>query len=365
MVWVPPVASSLDEFGANVPSWLQHLPTAVINYRWAGSSQTSDYAASNHNAEPEGQSPAFLSWPTPIHDTLFGYSWITKNLSPPNYGRRDVYVCGSYLGASLAAALALTESHSHHAMAVRGLVAYNGIYNWTTFLPDHPLRRAKEQDPADMAYSPTDDQPGSVFHYLQHQVPALFQSPADLFDPFASACLFFHTAGLLVPPDFETSSASSAFLRAVDLLAQGGLDPAASGAEEPLKAPRRGYLAFPPRKSTLKIPPTLLLHQTPPRAARSDASAQRRLPGRRKKRPVVRENNFATQAESLATAMRRSIEKLEFKERMRWDDEFDDLDGGAERRVQVADVGPSAGVTEFGDRGQAAVKMWLEEKMGL
>lgn len=155
-----------------------------------------------------------LHWPTPIHDVLFGYSWITQNLLPKYPKRKDVYICGSYLGASLAAGLALSESYPHARMAVRGLITYNGIYDWTTFLPDHPIHRPKgddriliesqlqklnrdlDEDSGPAATSPI------IAHY-QRRLEDLFGSPSGLFDNFASACLFFHTAGLFVPPTFH------------------------------------------------------------------------------------------------------------------------------------------------------------------
>ncbi len=64
-----------------------------------------------------------------------------------------------------------------------------------------------------------------MFRHLQNQVPAMFRSPADLFDPFASACLMFHTAPMHVPPDFSSSHASSPLARAIDALAGDEFDP--------------------------------------------------------------------------------------------------------------------------------------------
>lgn len=155
-----------------------------------------------------------LHWPTPIHDVLFGYSWICQNLQPKYPQRKDVYICGSYLGASLAAGLALSESYPHARMAVRGLLAYNGIYDWTTFLPDHPIHRPKGDDrilieeQLDKLNRDLDEDGGPaatspiIAHY-QRRLEDLFGSPSGLFDSFASACLFFHTAGLFIPPTFD------------------------------------------------------------------------------------------------------------------------------------------------------------------
>ncbi|EGZ68128.1 hypothetical protein NEUTE2DRAFT_74478 [Neurospora tetrasperma FGSC 2509] len=164
--------------------------------------------------EEEDISITPFHWPTPIHDVLFGYSWITQNLQPRYPQRKDVYICGSYLGASLAAGLALTESYPHARMAVRGLLAYNGIYDWTTFLPDHPIHRPKGDDrilieeqlhklnrDLDKDAGPAATSP-IIAHY-QRRLEDLFGSPSGLFDSFASACLFFHTAGLFVPTTFD------------------------------------------------------------------------------------------------------------------------------------------------------------------
>ncbi|KAK3948072.1 hypothetical protein QBC32DRAFT_401196 [Pseudoneurospora amorphoporcata] len=252
IIWIPPFAAR-DENDPNyhLPSWLHRFSVAVIHYRWSGlydderptpkpkpkpkvkpeadvepelddegyySSETSDRERKEEEelAEEEGESinRTPLHWPTPIHDVLFGYSWITQNLQPKWPQRKEVYICGSYLGASLAAGLALTESYPHARMTVRGLLAYNGIYDWTTFLPDHPIHRPKgddrilieeqlhklnrdlDEDGGPAATSPI------IAHY-QRRLEDLFGTPSGLFDSFASACLFFHTAGLFIPPTFD------------------------------------------------------------------------------------------------------------------------------------------------------------------
>jgi hypothetical protein len=311
----------------------------------------STFAASGHEFVKR------FAWPTPIHDTLFGYSWITANLAPEKFGRRNIYVYGSYLGASLAASLALTESHSHQRMAVRGLVAHNGIYNWTAFLPDSTIHKIQGANPCDLTPSEPE---GSAFHYLKQQTPTLFRRPSDLFDPFASACLFFHSAGMLVPPGFGPSALPPSLLRAIDELSAGRLGSDKPSAPPRTKVPRRGYFAFPPRRSTLKIPETLLLHETP--------QPSPLIAGRRGRRPSAErarsgENSFGTQATALASVMRRSIDKLELKERRKWDDEFQDWDGEAERRIQVVDVGPSRGEAELEGQGGEVVRLWIGEKM--
>ncbi|EAA28443.2 hypothetical protein GE21DRAFT_9275 [Neurospora crassa] len=242
IIWIPPFAAR-DETDPNyqLPSWLHTYSAAVIHYRWSGlyddrpqpklkpkieepdfddegyqSSETPNSKEEERlpKEEEEDISITPLHWPTPIHDVLFGYSWIIQNLQPRYPKRKDVYICGSYLGASLAAGLALTESYPHARMAVRGLLAYNGIYDWTTFLPDHPIHRPKGDDrilieeqlhklnrDLDKDAGPAATSP-IIAHY-QRRLEDLFGSPSGLFDSFASACLFFHTAGLFVPTTFD------------------------------------------------------------------------------------------------------------------------------------------------------------------
>ncbi|KAK3384180.1 hypothetical protein B0T24DRAFT_662548 [Lasiosphaeria ovina] len=467
LIWLPPFsashASNLKSESwdgsssppvADIPSWLPRYPTAVINYRWSPLSEDAPELPPPEN----GESIAPLRWPTPIHDVLFGYSWILNNLAPPDGERRDVYVCGSYLGAGLAAGLALTESHARQPMAVRGLVAYNGIYDWTMFLPDHPVRQhrgAKKDKPSSsssqtagrvklpslaslrrsFAKAPPENQ-DPAFRLLKQRMPALFDTPGDLFDPFASACLFFHSAALHVPPDFTTSvtatAAASDMSQAIDALASLSLSSASSssrwdeqgygdgdgdGDDEcprsdavllaATKAPRKGYLIFPPRRSTLVVPETLLLSSSSlssslssscrnnnsnappppppstttgaaaaaaaaaakavaPASASASASASAR-PTKAKRATMRRKlagdeqhqqqqkhhhhdpaekNNFTVQAHELGWLMQRSVAMVELKERMQRETEFEDSDARvaeAERRVQCESVSGEAG----------------------
>ncbi|TPX14643.1 uncharacterized protein E0L32_005335 [Thyridium curvatum] len=387
LICLPPFSPLGNDVVPPLPAFTRRYPTAVINYRWpdtvlsSTASSPSSRVSGEDEEEPDFTTP--LHWPTPIHDVLFGYEWITANLAPPERSRRDIYVYGSYLGAGLAASLALTESHSHQRMAVRGLAAYNGIYNWTTFLPDHPINSSKNLSSPGITTttsSPSvEGADGSAFHYLRSQIPALFNCPSNLFDPFASPCLFFHTSGMWVPPNFGTASASTlpqSLLDAIDALS---LDPlrddgvSAKAAEEEevlaLRPPRKGYLAFPPRQSTLKIPEALFLHQTAPQpapAARRRRRAATASNASTKRRRKAGENNFGTQAGALADLMRRSVDKLELKERLKWDEEFDGWEGEAERRVRVVDAGDGDGAGGgFGlaPGADEAIARWLEERM--
>ncbi|KAM7216160.1 hypothetical protein V8F06_008460 [Rhypophila decipiens] len=357
IIWIPPFpqepGSSHSDPAALLPSWLQQFPTAVINYRWAGLRQRETRAGSESPDEAAPPSP--LHWPAPLHDVLFGYSWIQKHLTPPDPIKRDIYICSSYLGASLAAGLALTESHSSEKTAVRGLINFNGIYNWTTFLPDHPINKPKSTKKGILSApfrSVEPDENQSLFPLLRQQAPVLFNTPEHLFDPFASACFFFHSADLLVPSDFHTPATPSSMTQAIDALSSssssqtnkmpGEFPPVPPILEKP---PRKGYLTFPPRQSSLVLPSTLLLHETTPPTAP-------RLKGKGKGRPKASlrfggkytgENNFDTQANELAAYMKRSINMFELKQRVKWDGDEEDDDGvstdEAEQRVQVKDVG--------------------------
>ncbi|TLS23804.1 hypothetical protein PpBr36_08206 [Pyricularia pennisetigena] len=345
-----------------LPEFIKRYPTAVINYRWPEDSLLTDPVSTSESAQPEDDSIIPINplhWPTPIHDTLFGYSWITENLVPPDRQRRDIYVVGSYLGASLAASLALTESHTHERVAVRGVALYNGIYDWTSFLPP----QTNNNPPPDalaviksLLELPDDHPEGSAMHYLRQLVPTLFKTPSNLFDPFASAVLFFRSTGLLVPSSFEPSGSTMPpeLERAIAELSLDETSTPAPGSPEAVrlevafKAPRKAYMAFPPRQSTLRIPEALILHET--------GSAQ---PGRGRGRKRSPRNDFASQAKELARVMRRSISIYELRERMK----LDDVDEGgveAERRVQLRDIGKEHVAEEaLGP----VVEEWLEEKM--
>ncbi|KAK8069688.1 hypothetical protein PG994_006304 [Apiospora phragmitis] len=327
MIYLPPFWDGDSEHLSQVPAFCRKYLTAVINYRWAGFGSVSD--------------------------------WILEHLAPLNSARRDIYVFGSYLGASLAASLALTETHPHERTAIRGFAAYNGIYNWTMFLPDHPIHKLPKNRPVNILEEilgqPTD--PG--FQEMKYNAETLFANPTGLFDPFASPCLFFHTPGLLVPPDFHsTAETRSSLLGSSEGLTDDQKFEAIMGAimGGPEQAPRRSPLVFPPRTSTLKIPECLILHSK----AQMPVVPHRRGSRRLKKIPVS--NHFRTQAHELATVMRRSLQKVEFKERMKWDDSFGGFGDDMDRRVGLRDVGFVRSAFEMPAVAQAAIGDWLEDR---
>jgi hypothetical protein len=343
IVYLPPFSSSSEFPSPPLPRFLQRYAVAVIQYRWAGSSPL--------RKKEDFSTP--LHWPTPIHDTLFGYSWLVENLSPTKNGRRDVYVYGSYLGATLATSLALTESYSHHRMAIRGLAAFNGIYNWTMFLPDHRINMPTTTRSGKFKPAPQPPE-GSTLSLLRQQLPVLFSSPANLFDPFVSPCLFFQTPGLLVP---KSSSV-------IDLLSSVTSE-AGSPTASPFTQPRRSSLVFPPRRSSLKIPESLFLFDTfpepvPPGTERKPTADSL---GRTRRRTGPKGNSFGLQANEIASLMRRSIDKVELKERRKWDEDFWDWETEAQRRVQVADVGFGNGTIELTQYGANMLQQWLQDQI--
>lgn len=362
MIYLPPYASALPDEVPQIPAFLRRYPTAVINYRWAGYHpfEELETPVTTATSEPSADESVPLvfpqRWPMPLHDTLQAYSWIAENLTPPAHTRRDVYVYGSYLGASLATSLSLTENHPHQRMGVRGCIAFNGIYNWTMFLPDHQINRSPSTKAANVLENILGQPTDPTLQDLKQYLPDLFGEPSNLFDPFASACLFFHTPGLLVPQEFDKPADP-----VVSML--GSVAVAGDEAQEAIRAllqvmldkpPRRSPLAFPPRKSTLKIPETLLLHTTLPPLP---ATFQKR------KRKAVTTNQFKTQAHELAALMRRSLEKLELKDRSKWDEDFDGY-LEVDRRVQVYDIGKDNELFQIPRYGEEMAQEWLENRLG-
>ncbi|KAH6843136.1 hypothetical protein B0I37DRAFT_448490 [Chaetomium sp. MPI-CAGE-AT-0009] len=414
VILIPPVSQPRPDSVAPIPACFHDYPTAVINYRW----QSYD----------EDKRPAIpLHWPTPLHDVNFGYSWIMDNLGSGTglaTKPRPAYVYGSYLGASLAAGLALTESHlpaRSRPMTIRGLIAHNGIYNWTMFLPDHPIHKLKLKPRPNgknrgfpLPLPTINDDPieeEGIFTDLKDHAPALFVDPSNLFDPFASACLFFHSPELYVPDDFTTpltatDGLSPAFNAAIDALANREPSPSPSSPpsstssspsstatssssssesesasdSEPeeeaqeeesaaailaraallakqRKPARKSYLVFPPRGGTLRLPSTLLIHSAPTQ------------PQDNKNRGS---NNFAVQANQLAGLMMRSLDMYEFGHRpgevvgWEWEGEEATVGGGGERkgeRWNAIERREEEGELGLDGKGEVVVGEWLREKI--
>ncbi|KAF4776735.1 hypothetical protein HER10_EVM0008420 [Colletotrichum scovillei] len=375
MVYIPPF-SPTPGYLTPVPHFLMPYPTAVINYRWSPSRSESPVSTppeAEHDPEPDFNFTTPLTWPTPLHDVLAGYTWITENLLPSGTNsRRDIYVYSSHAGASIATSLALTESHHHARMAVRGLIAWNGIYNWSMFLPDHKINRPATARSKKLPPRPEE---GSTLHMLQMKMIDLFRAPVDLFDPFVSPSLLFQTPGMNAPSSFLRAEAVSSLLERLSSVNSDVKPADILGLTEGLRmaAPRRSALVFPPRKSTLKLPHALLLHDTPTEPVTKRKTTTRKsslassmageLASRTARRRKVAGHTFEAQATELAGLMRRSLEKLEFKARLQWDEGFD-VEAEAERRVTVVEVGENKGL-ELGERGEDAIAEWLEDRIRL
>ncbi|KAL8393668.1 hypothetical protein RB595_003416 [Gaeumannomyces hyphopodioides] len=416
LVYLPPFSRPAGM--PPLPRFTRPYPTVVIYYRWpevaapdiaddaelASSRQVGRReTGSDGDGDGDGGPPSIDAahnratptpprWPTPLHDVLHGYSWITRNLAPRHVLRRDIHVCGSYLGASLAAALALTESHIYHTrMAVRSVALHNGIYDWTTFLPDHAINWLPQQDGSSYyrvdAERLTNGEEGeeTAFRYLKRVMPALFGTPSSLFDPFASPCLFFHKAGFEVPPTFDRPLYADSDPDAIiDLSLQeaapdaGGFEPRMSSGEAgdknlevTFKIPRPAHERFPPRGWDLRIPAALLLHESPTdddTAATSDGqvvkgrgNAAAAAKYRRRLLGGMESNGFASQAGRLAALMRRSVKLTEFERRPRWDEDYDEIEQEAGRRVRLRNVGSA---DQDDEAVEEAVGGWLKDQIG-
>ncbi|EWZ42760.1 hypothetical protein FOCG_02266 [Fusarium oxysporum f. sp. radicis-lycopersici 26381] len=319
----------------HIPRFLQGKPLASINYRW-----------NSFDDESSETIPVDDVWPTPIHDTFFAYQWIVENLAPEGLKRRGIYVYGSHLGASLASSLALSESRPHKPFAVRGLVAYNGIYNWTMFFPDHPANRlGKHANNRTNYFKPRE---GTYVHYLQQNLPIFFQSTVDMFDVFASPSLFFHNPGIKVPSSYHMSEEESA---AIEVLTNPNAE-----FDMKEKTPRMSRLVFPPRKSTLKIPEALLLYDTLPVPTATNR------PGR----PFSGKqwgNSLELQARELGEMMQRSIQMVEMKERGLWDADVSMWENEPRRRVKMEHAGEESEDMVMDEKGEKVVEEWLTERL--
>ncbi|KLU92171.1 hypothetical protein MAPG_11117 [Magnaporthiopsis poae ATCC 64411] len=369
LVCLPPFTRS-TEVPSPLPRFARPYPTVVINYRWPEETAL-DNRESAQSALPDrfgwrktdddnGPAPApadpaptVLHWPTPLHDVLFGYRWITENLAPQMTPRRDIYAYGSYLGASLAAALALTECDQATPMPVRGVALHNGIYDWTTFLPDHPVNHSLAQGaggaaPARYAGNPMDGDEGlePTFHYLKTLMPTLFSVPSNLFDPFASPCLFFHTPGFEMPPTFDRPLHADPDLDAGELRLGSSSDVTEDRRIEIIfKISRSGYETFPPSGSSLRIPSALLLHQSPKWSCKASRTG------------YLDSTTVEGRGRPLDSLDHRSV--LLEGSRM-WEGDLDAAEEEAAWRVRLRDVGPA----ELGDEAvEEPVAEWLEEQM--
>ncbi|KAL6709976.1 hypothetical protein ACN47E_000761 [Coniothyrium glycines] len=277
---------------------LQHCSGAeesLISRLHASSSAT--VAAINYRASSIHQ------YPTPCHDVLFGYDWLTENVLQDEYRRTvltRVGVCGQLIGGSLATMLALTECRLGESR-IGAAAINNPIIDWVfadtlpfvepSKLPE-PLGLDDTSLPAeaDLAGSIcTEDMPISALKHGKKKTKStpltswqaygdnsviptstlslmrdtLFRRPEDYFDRFASPIHMFRSphAELVVLPE-DQSHASQKPESHVDMEAQFSLDHyaaanfASKALPEMLRLARcRSYARnYPPAGSTYSLP---------------------------------------------------------------------------------------------------------------
>jgi hypothetical protein len=254
-------------------------------------------------------------FPIPIHDTLHAYNWILENIikDTPNGRPRPIAVYGTNLGGSLATSLALTESRpSQHRPSISVLAVQNSIFDWSKI-----ASRPPPSDPP-----PSQDPDLLRLYELRGH---LFRDPASAFDAFASPLLFFRTTGLAIPSSFPKASPSRA---------------EAAQEHGSAYASRKSHLAFPPKRSGLRIPVTRI-------AVTADGrpKGQGKGKGKGKGKGEGEGGVLREQAVEMVKLMRRSVVLHEGKERR--DEGFDGV-VEAERRVALAELGSGEGEADDG-----------------
>ncbi|KAG5965998.1 hypothetical protein E4U58_002646 [Claviceps cyperi] len=352
-----------------LPSFLQNRPVASINYRWSPYSKPS-----------AGNGP--LHWPTPLHDTAFAWSWLLEHLSLSGENdRRDVYVYGSYLGATLATSLALTESYPEAKLSIRGLITYNGVYNWTMFLPDHKINTLGNETEKGPPPKPNE---ASHIYKIYQNMPILFERAPNLFDPFASPSMFFHSPALPVPRSFTMTSKEAAEIDYMNFM--DGIKPKPQAAEigymnfmdgikpKPLRIPQLRHLDYPPWHSTLNLPETLIVYDSAPRSAGATAAGKSNTSS----------NSFQSQAIEFAEMMREQGEEedtsasdkstilahslqnkaariAESPQRQgAKDTSTDSVPGLTSQTVRLVDAGPETQSIEPGDTACKVISAWMD-----
>jgi hypothetical protein len=198
---------------------------AQINYHW-------DHNPPPPTDEPSSSPPLLSSsrkfnnhpFPTPLHDTLHAFSWLTEEYlpslttsksvskatdypSPPpssytNKNKlRPLLIYGTYLGGTLATSLALTESRTTKLSTnIHGLIVLNGIFDWTS------VATTKPPSSLDSLATNSLDRIASnaplTLRHLHALKQNLFATPSGCFDSFASPTLFFRSPGTSIPTLF-------------------------------------------------------------------------------------------------------------------------------------------------------------------
>lgn len=273
---------------------------------------------------------------------MFAHDWLRRQ-----FADRLLFAYGSRLSAGLAATLALTETKNpllarefpepgkKLRAGMRGFAGLNGIYNWTAFLQGDRESHSLVVHPLAGMPSPID----------------LFPRPTDLLDSFSSPSLFFRMLGkLYVPSKWEEDE------EAVDTE-----DEATMGVIRLFRPPRTTltHYWYPPEKSSVILPATLLLHEVP----MSDTRASE-IEDIDKDAPMPRyyDNSYAIQAAELASLMRSSLLDEMLGGRAA---RYNDYLVGKNKQVLAAETDGYVRLVDVDDSDAAedALLRWLDEML--
>ncbi|CAG8959007.1 hypothetical protein HYFRA_00012166 [Hymenoscyphus fraxineus] len=403
-IYLPPTGCHLRESHPSIPSFLLSPSAAIarINYRWNHLSSSPRHVSTDADEPSSSPStpnlltsdPGYANhpFPTPLHDTLHAFSFLTDSLLPsysPDSAKpktngtstrksvwatppptpsktlqRPIIIYGSYLGGTLAASLGLTESQISKTLSyqISGVISKNGIFDWTEFGSTPP--------PEGEAPSQAEDFESWDMKKLHRIKKHLFSDPAGTFDNFVSPALFFRTAGTNVPPKWPSNEEDPTENEYSELMFDDDMFLSSpvlnntsiqSALTKPTPPPRgrarkttvdlspaarKSHLKFPPPRSGLKIPRSLFLVAPPAPAPKGLKSKASKVRAKKEKITPL------TQAKELGGLMRRSISQLEFKDRKMWDEDLDDEAEGM-KRVGVWECGDGIKEEEVGE--------WIEE----
>lgn len=205
-------------------------------------------------------------FPTPIHDILAGYDWITKHLSrgadglsqgPDSSRLAKLGVCGEFIGGSLASMLALTECRTTK-QGITVAAIGNPIVDWTLITFEgqsiHPAHTTPEQDTNTTVEQLNDPTTSPTFNGM-NGIPTrqsllslrntIFPTAEKYFDPFASPSLFFRTPTFDLPPYLPTLPYQASTPKSQEI--EDDISPN-------LIRNRRSHRKYPPLSSDLRLP---------------------------------------------------------------------------------------------------------------
>ncbi|KAG4427426.1 hypothetical protein IFR05_017091, partial [Cadophora sp. M221] len=250
VIHLPPTGTHLRHTHPAIPSYLLTPRTALasINYRWnIPTPSPSSSKSTTPKLLSSNPSYAHHPFPTPLHDTLAGYTFLLSTLlprfspqpaSPPTtttsttaktrqsiYApsspspffpiQRSLLLYGSFLGGTLATSLALTENFSSRSLPTKivGLITKNAVFDWTDIvtspspLTSPPSSSSQSQSSPSTAHQDVNNTDATWDTQTLHSLKRnLFTTPASAFDPFASPTLFFRTSGLAIPQSWPTAN---------------------------------------------------------------------------------------------------------------------------------------------------------------